>query len=103
MITSQTHPCRRGTRQVSGGLAEAPSPSKQRPVYVAQCKTFAVALGLYGIKLAPGEGRATYLGDQSPLTLFRALRPYRSQAANQLRADVARIVRRNRSVERSSN
>lgn len=76
---------------------------RQRPVYRAQCATAALANELCGIRLQPGQGLALPLGDTryDALTLFRALRPYRSAAANALRTQVAMVMRDRRLTCRS--
>lgn len=75
---------------------------RRRPVYVAHCKTFAVARVLLGIHLEPGQGLATHLNDdESGLSTFRCLRPYRTPQGNRLRNAVAneiRTQRRNRAL-----
>lgn len=75
---------------------------RRRPVYRAQCATAALANELCGIRLQPGQGLAIRMGspDYDALVLFRALRPYRSAAANELRRDVARVMRERRKAQR---
>lgn len=67
---------------------------RNRPVYKAQCKTFARALKLLGIKLADGQGLATSMNH--PIALFRAKREYRDDFANTLRDMVALSIRMDR-------
>lgn len=75
---------------------------KRRPVYKTHCATTAVARRLCIPGWKPGTGLATCLSgdDSTGLTTFRALRPYRSVAANALRAQVAAIVRADRQQQR---
>lgn len=75
---------------------------KNRPVYVAQCKTAAIANELCGVKLAHGQGLASILGDDAAgLHTFRALSAYRTPEANKLRQDVAKVVLAQRKAERA--
>jgi len=79
---------------------------KRRPVYVVQCFTARIANELCGIRLLPGQGLALVFGAHGNhgLDTFRALRPYRSQAANALRTRVAahvRTLRRQRDSQRA--
>ena len=58
----------------------------RRPVYKAQCATFAVARMLNGIKLEPGCGHVSQMGEAANgLTLMRALPAYRDASATALR------------------
>ena len=63
---------------------------RRRPVYAAQCRTFAVARELCGVTLTNGQGLATRMGaSDNGLSLFRVLRPFRTQQAKALRDRVA--------------
>ena len=78
---------------------------KNRTVYKAQCKTAAIANQLQGIKLIPGQGIASILDftKQDALVFFRALKPYRNEAANALRLRVAEYVRAQRRAAKAIN
>jgi hypothetical protein len=70
---------------------------RRRPVYAAQCRTFAVALELCGVTLANGQGLATRMdAPDNGLSLFRVLRPFRTQQAKALRDRVAAQIKAER-------
>ena len=70
-------------------------------VYKVQCKTFNIAKLMCGVT---AENLATCGSEfaNNPLTLFRARRPYRTEAANLLRQEVAAFVRKTRTLYQSS-
>ncbi len=71
---------------------------KRRPVYMAHCFTANLARQLCGVQLKPGEGMASVMGipEAMGLSTFRALAPFRSAEANELRSSVAALARRMR-------
>lgn len=71
---------------------------KRRPVYMAHCFTANLARQLCGVQLKPGEGMASVMGvpEAMGLITFRALAPFRSAEANELRSGVAALARRMR-------
>lgn len=71
---------------------------KNRPVYKVQCMTASVTNELQGLKLIPGRGIASIYDPQKQdaLAFFRALKPYRNEAANALRKRVADHIRAQR-------
>lgn len=77
----------------SGGLSF--QEWKRRPAYKVHCFTFAIASELCRVHRRAGTGLVSTLssGDAGALSLFRALSPHRSAAANQLRDCVAAEVR----------
>lgn len=71
---------------------------RERPAYKVHCKTAAIARQLCNVQLPEGMSLATRLDqvDDTGLSTFRALRPYRSEQAKRLRDLVARIVKASR-------
>jgi hypothetical protein len=75
----------------------------RRPVYKVQCYTASIANELCGVQIQPGQGIASILGnDGEGLHTFRALAPYRTPQARELRSRVAQVVKTQRS-ERDSH
>lgn len=73
----------------------------RRPVYKAQCATFAVARMLSGNKHEPGFGHVTQMGDAARgLTLMHALPAYRDATATALRDRVAKHIKLQRKQAR---
>ena len=67
---------------------------QRRPVYRVHCATFRIARELCNVALPQGMGYASAFGveDESGLSTFRALAPYRSAAAKLLRCQVAKAL-----------
>ncbi len=71
---------------------------QRRPVYLAHCKTAAIARAMCNVQTQPGHGLASSFGETDHLGLdtFRALAPYRTSQAVRLRNQVAKAIKNGR-------